>query len=1315
MKRLRYLFVCLFILFCLSDVVPLRAASGFYYKQLGVEQGLSQSRVQCLLYDYKGYLWIGTQYGLNCYDRDELKNYFHEPANEQSLTSNDIVFIVEDSLKNLWVGTREDGLCLFDRTHSCFKRIMYEGNPLQATSCLLVEGGILFGGIGDIYKYAYSGKSFTKLPLKGEDRTFSYYTHLIRFDEKTILANTRWYGIYSLDIETNEIKKLKGSGENTYTSLFVDSRQRMWVGSYGNGLYCYEDKKLIKHFTTKNSPLSCNIIQDIKEKDDSLWVATDGGGINLISLSDFSFNHMMQIQDDVTSFPSNALYCLYQDPMNNMWVGSIRNGLIGIKQVYAKSYTNVPFNNRYGLSNRTISCFFQDDNGLIWIGTDGGGINCYDPQTETFKHFEKTRYEKVTSIVEFSEQELLVSLFNKGLFYFEKRSGSLRPFIILNEEENKKISLSESPVEIKRTDQNEILISSEDIYTYNIANKSFKRIASKGKDFVRGYPVMKTGEQPSRTLVVDYRNICEYDSQTDSFSIVYEGERVIADMCIDTYGNFWIGCSDGLYYFNRASGVMDRIETTLFDGVSLLVADNKGRIWVGTQSNLLFSYDIDSGIFVLMGESDGVKTNEYRKGLRTAEGDVYIGGGMGMTRIDRDIQFGSVQQQNVELIDVFFNGIPVRKGIDSTSPSLSLPWNFSSIQLKVLVNEDDIFRKNVFRYAIKGTGRQEEFQSFNHSYFINYLPVGDYVVSVSYITKSGEWSNPDEVLHLVITPPWWRTAWFICLCLFLLAAIGFRIAQVIYKRKKEKQLQEIEQLKGKMYEDKIHLLIHINHELRTPLTLICAPLKRILDHSLAVPNLEMMLSEIFKQAKQMKNIIDMVLDVQKLEEGANTLQITMNPLNDWIRTVADQFKNEFASKRVEMIYQLDERIKNIPFDQHKCDFVLSNLLMNALKFSESDTTITLITSFIEERKSVRVEVRDQGIGLGTVEPEKLFSLFYQGKHGKSGSGIGLSYSKTLIELHGGTIGAFDNENAGACFFFELPSDENNFVIPPETSNNEDTIPSTNYPEKNDFSFLKTFSILVVEDVYDLRSYMKTSFTDYFAHVFVAKDGYEALDLIAQHQPDIVVSDVMMPRLDGFELCSAIKENLHISHIPVILLTAYSQASNMSTGYKLGADGFIAKPFEMDVLLALIVNQLKTREVIKSRYRDNAALSLQEITFSNADEVFLEKLNLLIAEHMADQEMDVAFIAKEMGVSRSLLFNKIKALTGLGIIDYVNKLRIDQASYLLLNTSMNLTEISEKVGFSTLRYFSRVFKNQRGMTPSAYKKEGSAGEELKENY
>ncbi len=1290
----------------MGNICPAKAdAPYYYYQQLGIREGLSHSKVQCILNDYKGYLWIGTEYGLNRYDGNQVKHYPLHEREGNRLPNNNILFLEEDSLFNLWVGTPL-GVYRYDRAKDEFTLPLINDRPIFSTSSLPVEGGVLFSEPGIIYRYTYNTGEFTILYRTTNNTSeFTTFWEMMHYTDDTILLNSRWHGIYSFNLTNLELRKIDCfTGEN-YTAIYLDSHHRLWVSLYGDGLYCYEGERLIKHFTTANSPLSYDVIHDLVERDNQLWAATDGGGITILSLDDFSFSFMFHNQDATLSNPLKTVYRLYLDPSNNLWAGTIRNGLIGIKNVYARSFQEVPFGYHFGLSNPVVNCLFQDIEGFIWIGTDGGGINRFDPETETFEHYPTTREEKVVSIIEYTPGLLLFSSFNKGIFLFDKQTGAITPFILMDQAMNDRICKSGYSVFLQRVSSEEILFSASQILIYNTRTNTYTSVASMGKEYERNSPTI-IATVDNTTYLADRHDILAYDSSTSDFTTIYQGEEVINSACLDQEAVFWIASKNGLQRFNTRTGKTSGMETPVFNEAISVIPDSKQRIWVGTRRNL-YIYSADNQNFIDLDEVDGVHPNEYisKATLLSANGDLFFGGTTGLTIVNSQITFNTSTKHAIELLEVLLNGSPAsvqgKKG--EVSNTVRIPWHFTSLQLNVLLKEDDIFRENRFSFHVKGKG-MELFKTSNNQLIINYFPVGNYTITASYLTRSGTWSAEQDLLQVIVTPPWWETARFRILLVLFTGLIISGIIYYFHQKNRAKQKQEIARLKNSLNEDKVTFLTNISHELRTPLTLIYAPLKRIIERKTDWDSIDDQLYMIFNQSRQMMSILDTVLDVRKLEEGKELLDIRGYELNEWVHSVGNKFAGEYEAKGIKLKYNFDDEIKSVPFDKMKCEFVLSNFLINAFKFSESGTAITLSTRLSENREWARVSVQDEGIGLEAVDPKSVFSNFYQGTHHKGGSGIGLSYSKSLITLHKGKIGALNAPERGSIFYFELPlKAEKEAAIASKEINEVITFEGNNQ-EEVDYRYLENFSVTVVEDTAELRVYLKETLSRYFNRVYTAENGAEGLKQIKEKLPDIIISDVMMPRMNGFELCSQVKSDLDISHIPFILLTAYSDPRNMHTGYKTGADAFLSKPFDVDTLLALVYNQMKQRALIRARYQENSLVSPKEISFSNADEAFLLKFNSLIEENMSNPKLDVPFLASNMFMSRSLLFNKVKAITGMGIIDYINKQRVEKSVVLLTTTRLTISEISDMVGFSSPRYFSRVFKSNKGVVPSEYRKE-----------
>ena len=1296
----RYSFLIWILFFVLSTKAE---QQDYYFRQISLEQGLSQSRVQCIYRDHLGVIWIGTKWGLNSYDQSELKSYFHDREQPNSLPDNFIRFITEDRLGDLYVSTNK-GIAIYNKAENQFQPLKYNGKPFNAWSYLQIGDNFLFGGEETLYQYNLTDKSITTIFPDIDGDKLKCINRIFQWSPDVLITSSKKDGLWMYDLTKKKMYRCPFVKEREINTIFVDSQNRLWVSFYGKGIACYskEGKRLFS-LSTKNSGLNNDIIFDFLEKDNQLWIATDGGGINILDFQTMKFSHLKHISDDEQSLPNNSIYRLYKDQMDNIWIGSIHGGLFAIKKVFIKTYKDVPLNNLNGISERTVVSIFEDKDTLLWIGTDGGGINSFDQKTNTFHHYPTTYGEKVTSITNFSENELLLSCFNKGVFTFNKRTAQMQPFPIINDSISKREFSSGDLVNLYATKDN-IYILGAKVYIYNKHTRQTSILYAPQIDIQRQIAMQAIYSDDTHLYLMGTNNLFKLNFKTNELSSLVnmkEGDD-FTSACRDDKGNFWIGSNFGLLFYNKQTGKTEKIHTNLFNSVSSLAYDKKGKVWIGAQ-NMFFAYIINEKRFVILDESDGVPSNELIftpiPALRTP--NLYMGGTMGLVRINTDIIFESNSSPILKLLEVKLNGKSTLKQVNNNC--ISIPWNHSSFNIKVIADEKNSFRKHLFRYVITGKDKMV-IESYLQTLELGTLASGEYTISVSCDTSNGEWSQPTEILTIIVSPPWWKSTWFIILCIFFAFLVAGMVFFSLIRKKENRLKREMREHEKKIYEEKIRFLINISHELRTPLTLIYASLKRILNKEVKQDELPEYLQGAFKQANQMKDIINIVLDARKMEVGQEVLHISSHPLHKWIQEVAETFQTASKAKEIEITYDFDDSIQYIAYDDTKCKVVLSNLIMNALKYSPNQTRIVIKT--IRTNESIQVHVQDQGIGFDNVDIKKLFTRFYQGKHNEGGSGIGLSYAKMLIDLHGGRMGAFNNKDRGATFFYEIPANlQEQEVSCPQHSYLNELLSSPEEEEKieSEAFSLQGYSLLIVEDKQDLREFLKSALKDKFKKIYQAENGLVALEVIKQQQPDIIVSDVMMPQMNGYQLCKEIKENLNISHIPVILLTARADSESQMLGYKLGADAYLPKPFEMEMLLSVIQNQMRNREYIKSRYRGNQfILSPQEATFSNADEQFMIKLNEMIDQNLSQPDLDVKFLTTQMAMSRTSLYNKIKELTGMGANDYINRRRIDKAIILLTQSGMSITEISEQVGFTYQRYFSTLFKEMKGMTPSQFR-------------
>ncbi len=1284
-------------------------ASQYYYKQIFLEEGLP-STVYSILTDKKGFVWIGTKEGIEKFDGYKLKKYIHINNDPHSLPSNIILKIIEDKYFDLWVLT-EKGIARYHKEKDIFIAIKDStGKNITATSAYLTDDGILFGTNEGLYKYDYRTQSL--FPFFKFDHPF-LPTNITYWDRENLLCSSRWGGTLLVNLVTHTSSSSPLTSEKEIMDIFTDSQRRIWIASYNKGISCYSPEgKFITTYTTHNSELSSNTVLCIEECKGLIWIGTDGGGINILNPDTKEIKIMKHIPGDVSSLPVNSIFRLYNDG-NTMWAGTIRGGLIGIKEVFMRTYTSVLLGTDRGVSDNTILSLYEDDSQVIWIGTDGGGINKLNPVANKFKHFVSTWENKVSSITGFDENHLLFSCFNKGAFLLNKETEKLQPLTIINDSINKHLYHRGKSVDVYQNTPQSILILTDLLYLYNIPQHTFKEIKSPNLNHVHGI-LGAICKNENFTYLHDMKTIYALNNNTYQISPLHsfslQADTIINSVSCDKHGTFWIGTNMGLSSYNPDTNSYESFPTTLFTNAMSVVCDLKGRVWIGSTENMLFSRSIKEKKFIIYSESDGLSLNEYldKPRLVSSQGDIYMGGAKGLLRIDKNLPTDTLETYQLELADVNLNGETIINQLEGKPAFISIPWDSKMLTIKVLSHEKDIFRNKVYRYRIEGINKQ-----YIHSYkpeltLHNFTP-GTYSISVSCNTKDGDWTAEEKILIFDVTPPWYNTWWFILICIFVIAGSIAGSCYITLKKKERKLKWELKEHNQQVYEEKVRFLINISHELRTPLTLIHAPLKRLLQSSTESDKNYLPLKGIYNQAQRMRNIINMVLDVRKMEVGQSNLVLNLHPLNEWISSVAKDFEMEASARDIKIIYSLDKEIGKLSFDDSKCEVILTNIISNALKYSPDHTEIHITSQLEEEKQRVYIAIIDQGCGLKNVDTKKLFTRFYQGNESQGGSGIGLSYAKMLVELHGGIIGAKENESGnGSTFFFTLPLKTTVERTPCEAKPYLNELINCNETEINISKKLPItdhYSILLADDNKDLTDFLKESLWRQFKKLYTAHDGAEAYEIAQKEHPDIIVSDIMMPGMDGYTLCKRIKENIETSHIPVILLTALNDDTSQLCGYKNGADAYIAKPFDIEMLSEQIGSVLHNREIIKQRYLRIGIIPIpEEATFSNTDEEFLLKLNKIITENLDNPELDVLFLCSEIGMSRSSLYNKLKVVTGMGVNDYINKLRMEKALTLISTTDLTITEIAEKLGFNTLRYFSTSFKQYTGKAPSIYKEE-----------
>lgn len=774
------------ILFLLAGVKLLSSEHcvNYSFTQLSIEQGLSQSTAQSILLDHKGTLWIGTKSGLNSYTQEGIKTYLHHSGDPHSLPSNYINHLTEDSLGNFWIATSK-GLALYDDEQDQFNTV----NSSIIYSSVGGEGGMWFGSENAIHCYDYKSKELKTIHIeKEEGKGINLVDYRIQkmlyLEDGKILIGTRKKGIYLYDCRIRQFTLLIPSSQNLLTSLYVTADHHIYTAFYGDGFYCYDRTgKMLKHYTKENSGLKNNYVLDMAEYNGNIWLATDGSGINLFTPRTFQFSQLQHIVGDYSSLPVNSITLLYKDMKDNLWAGSVRGGIFSIKETYIKTYKEAILNNTNGLSEQSVISLYEEKDGKVWIGTDGGGINLYDPSTDKFIHFPSTYGDKVVSIAEVSETELMVSLYTKGIFLFNKKTHKYRPFTIVDEETNKKECFYGYLPLANQVADGKIYIISCGTYVYHTHDHTFSRMQTdRDYDFSNDALCLSYSNDRFSLLKCAHQAFW-VDQKSDSIRLLFELEKdeLITSMSYDNNRMIWTSTNKGLGFFDLESQKYHRIRTRLFNGISYLIADGKGRLWICAQ-NHLYSYIIKENRFILWNSSDGFPPNEilfaYQK--QSNRDYIYLGGSEGLVKINTDIPYTETQIPEIYLSEILFNGSPSLKKVKENT--IKIPWNYNSLSVHFRIKNRDVFQKYLLQYTIEGRGKQS-IETYDPVLNLSSLLAGNYSIWVSCNTKNGNRTPSKQLIHIIVTPPWYKTVWFIGVAAVLFIIMTASIGYIHYRRK----------------------------------------------------------------------------------------------------------------------------------------------------------------------------------------------------------------------------------------------------------------------------------------------------------------------------------------------------------------------------------------------------------------------------------------------------------------------------------------------------------------------------------------------------
>src|SRR5665648_939977 len=1375
--QLKYVLTCALLL--LSTVNLYAQHTSVNFSNISVRNGMSSNWVTSLCRDSDGFMWIGTNRGLNRFDGYNLTTFELNSNDTTSLSNNFIASIAEDKDSNLWVGTTF-GLNIREHNSQSFHRIsLFDHNAFQCNdvnninTIFITKGGVVFIGTHEGF-FTYSAGKF-RHHLVDSTRFDAPVNNVFSFTEDQ--NGDIWLGTFSRNLirysqgRSLEFIPLPPLFEGKYVSglqkLFIDSDRLLWVGSQA-GLYVYDLKR--KDWNTNMNrilykEIGNKVIAGIQEdRDGTIWIATDGEGIYLFHKKDLSVLNLPFKGLDSKSISTNGLYCLLIDPTNLVWIGTYKQGLDfhNRSSKKFKLFRNEP-EAENSLSSNDVDCCMEDSYGNIWIGTNGGGINILDEKTQKFRYMNVSNTGNnglssniVVSLFEDHQKNIWIGTYFGGLNKYNPVTGQ---FIRYKHNENDTTTISDDRIwSILQDDDDNLWIGTlgGGLNLFDAKTGSFKRYTAGKSGLPGNYIYHLTQDHKKRLWVCTTDGLAIYNPDMDQFDAYINKNSntginsfgALVSSYEDSRGWYWLCGNNGLIKFNpdtHTSVKIDKLSGLLSNSVNRILEDKTGNLWVSSSRGIskIWFTNIENDTtfvtnFIHFDETDGLQGREFSEtaSLKTKDGELLFGGVNGLNifwpgdiKVDRSVPkliFTNLRIFNSTISpgQVFNNRIILTKPISHTDKIiLKHSENLFSIEFAALTY---LFPgKNKYRYQLEGFDDSwfETDGTANFATFTN-LNNGDYVLHLKGSNADGTWNEEGISLIIKVLPPFWKS-WYAMLgyvffLMFMLLILRYMIlyrerlkVELRIERSEAKRLHELDMLKLKFF-------TNISHEFRTPLTLILSPVEKLLPHFNVLPE-EKYLQHIYQNAKKLLNMINQLLDFRKMEAQGLTFNPSWGNIVEFITATVSSFNDLSENKNIELRQITDLREFYMMFDKEKLEKILFNLLSNAFKFTPISGIVIVMVGLEEiadegkNKRYLAIKIKDNGCGIHPDNLDKIFTRFYQVETSKSivanGTRIGLSLIKEYVHLHGGNITVESALNIGTCFSVFLPVEEtvdlqHNELFHgqlQETKFKTEKKP-VQHESKQQLNKKNQPVILIVEDNNDLRLYLKENL-EYHYEILEAEDGRHALTILEKRMPDLILSDIMMPGMDGIELCKKVKNDKITCHIPFVLLTAKTSEQQKLEGLETGADDYIVKPFNFEILKTKIRNLIQLNLNIREVFRTKMLIEPKDISITSLDEKFMAKALDIIEKHMGDVHFSVEEFSRQIGVSRMQLYNKIVSLTGSTPLEFIRIMRLKRAAHLLAKSQLNVSEIAYQVGFNDPKYFTMQFKKEFKILPSKYKTTG----------
>ncbi len=1296
-----------------------------------------------MVQDENGMMWIATTGGLTKYDSYYIQSYHPNSQSKGNIATDAINCLYRDRQGRIWI-THSKGLSLYNKAQGDFINFSLDTPTAVSDIVELDPTHLLVNAKGNLTIFNTTDFHFRKLGLcrlniKG-------VTKMFRYGDIVYIACDK--GVLSYEVTTRRLSRLpiKGIAGSNIQAIFRSTPSKLYIGTEGNGLFCYDIvTRQCRQFTRQNSELHSDYIRTLSDDESGrVWVGTVMG-LNIIEKNGIP-ESIKAITTDGINLQQASIRSIIRDKQGGMWIGTYFDGVCyyNSRKKHFDNKQNIPGLN--SLANNIIGCITEDNLHNMWIGTNGG-LHCYHPATQHFELFTTANGLLANDIkalyIDPNTHDIYVGSQLGGLAIINGNTHSVHSVKMKSN-----IADDNSIYSILPFGKEHLLLGSlTGLKLYNLSTQTISPLpASLRGDY--SFP------KQVRTLFRDKHGVLwvggedglgAYKIQGGALRHVYlpKAYSEMSQTCVytiseDLQGNVWVGTQQGLYAFLSNHTVKSYTDAQELPGnmVYGIQYDSLGKLWVSTNKGICCFNPTDNK-FKYYTVKDGLTTNLFMPDatFKDANGRMYFGSINGITSFLPE-QFTDnpfAPQPMITELKLYDQVVTPgdKTGIlthDITaSESITLHYDQTDISLKLSVVNYLSGGHNTFAYKLEGYDKEWHYVRDGQSADYSYIPTGTYQLQVRAANNDGKWNDTTTCLEIKVLPPWYATWWAKTIYILLIIGATYALFNIFLNREKKKQeelrKQKEQEHQQEMYEMRQRFFIDISHELRTPLTLISSPLDEIMSQKQNAQT-QANLHLIKKNVNRLIHLVNQLMDYRRAELNVFKLKVRPVQLAPLIEKVYTLYQENAQKRNIQYEWHCNDGGKETLCDPNYIEMILNNLVSNAFKYTPDGKSISVTATVTKDQ--LHLAVKDTGQGIPEEKQKRIFERFYQlnGKQA-NGWGIGLSIVTRLVELHHGKISVDSKLEEGSTFSISLPTSESAYsqeerVTDNPLSNDEienlykEVIPNDTkeedmgtYVEKSSYDTQKPEEeteerpcLLITEDNDDIRHYLSHSLSEEY-QVLEAANGREALQQVAEHEVNLILSDMMMPEMDGLELCKRIKTHIETSHIPIIFLSAKVDVSEQLEGLGVGADDYIPKPFSLMIVKTKIHNILHTHQQLIARYKAAKKIEPPKIAVNNLDEQWLEQALKAVNDNLTNEKFSTDDFARLMLMSRTSLYTKMKALTGESVKEFIRRIRLNRAAELILEGQQSIAEISYMVGFATPSYFTASFKKYFGCLPTEY--------------